>query len=479
MAFIFGGNTGETQESIARKRAIADEMIKGQTRPVDKWSGMANATEKIAGALIGLTADKQSKAMQDNRTQTVAQALAEMRGTPAWTNPDDPSQGIPAGAPDKTAAYSMLSGSSDPQLQDLGMRMQMQDMAGAEAEKTWQNHFGMQNDAATERMNAQQSFQAQQNEASRAQQMNLAKWKANNPAATSTPSNIAEWAAYQRMTPDEQKQYLIMKRANPYLNLGDQMVQPDPTQPGVPMGGFGVGIKPERKIQDDRVITMPAVPGVTPANVPNPAQPMPPANPQNAPPQPIQYTPPDGLRQPAVSPAQTPNASGGVTVQNLPTPPAKIAKAKTALTEFSNNSKFIGDTVDLAIKQASAGGAGVGSVLGNLPGTQANDLRNTLNTLKANVGFDRLQQMRNNSPTGGALGNVSDTEGKLLQSVQGALEPNQSKEQLTRNLEHVKTYYNQLVIDQQNAFAETFGASDGGGSSQKPANDGWSIQKVE
>lgn len=42
------------------------------------------------------------------------------------------------------------------------------------------------------------------------------------------PSSIREWKQFQAMTPEEQKQYLIMKRANPYLNLGDTMTQPDP-----------------------------------------------------------------------------------------------------------------------------------------------------------------------------------------------------------------------------------------------------------
>lgn len=62
-----------------------------------------------------------------------------------------------------------------------------------------------------------------------------------------TPASLQEWAAFQRMTPEQQAQYLTMKRANPYLNLGGQMVQPNPVQPGVAMGGFDKTLPPEQR----------------------------------------------------------------------------------------------------------------------------------------------------------------------------------------------------------------------------------------
>src|SRR5690606_32240519 len=59
----------------------------------------------------------------------------------------------------------------------------------------------------------------------------------------------------------------------------------------------------------------------------------------------------------------------------------------------------------------------LGSMLSNLPGTGAHDVSSMLNTIRANVGFDRLKAMRSTSPTGGALGAVSDSENKMLQST--------------------------------------------------------------
>lgn len=70
-------------------------------------------------------------------------------------------------------------------------------------------------------------------------------------------------------------------------------------------------------------------------------------------------------------------------------------------------------------------------------GTPAHDLQSKMDTVKSNIGFDRLQEMRDNSPTGGALGQVSEMENKLLQSVWGALNQSQSEEAFIQNLDAV------------------------------------------
>jgi len=51
---------------------------------------------------------------------------------------------------------------------------------------------------------------------------------------------------------------------------------------------------------------------------------------------------------------------------------------------------------------------GVGAFLKNIPYTDALELNTQLDVIRANVGFDRLQVMRDNSKTGGALGNISN-----------------------------------------------------------------------
>jgi hypothetical protein len=80
-----------------------------------------------------------------------------------------------------------------------------------------------------------------------------------------------------------------------------------------------------------------------------------------------------------------------------------------------------------------------------VPGTTAYDLQQRLVTLKANLGFDRLQQMRDASPTGGALGQVAVQELQALQATVGSLELGQSKAELQKNLNKIENHYSNWV----------------------------------
>jgi hypothetical protein len=77
-------------------------------------------------------------------------------------------------------------------------------------------------------------------------------------------------------------------------------------------------------------------------------------------------------------------------------------------------------------KKVSPWTTGVGSLLSNLPATDAANFSAELDSLKANIAFGELAEMRAASKTGGALGNVSDRELALLSSALGALDPKQS-----------------------------------------------------
>ena len=96
--------------------------------------------------------------------------------------------------------------------------------------------------------------------------------------------------------------------------------------------------------------------------------------------------------------------------------------------------------------------AGVGSSLAAIPGTDARDLQSKLETIKANLGFDRLQQMREQSPTGGALGAVAVQELTALQSTIASLDQGQSRAELKKSLEKIARHYNNwLETTQGNA----------------------------
>lgn len=87
-----------------------------------------------------------------------------------------------------------------------------------------------------------------------------------------------------------------------------------------------------------------------------------------------------------------------------------------------------------------------GEGLSRIPGTAAHDLDQMLNTVKSNAAFDRLQQMRDNSATGGALGGVSTIELQLLSSSISALEQSQGKDQLLENLARVHNTYLDIIF---------------------------------
>ena len=147
--------------------------------------------------------------------------------------------------------------------------------------------------------------------------------------------------------------------------------------------------------------------------------------------------------------------SGEMTLED-----ALDAKAKSSPSMIIHETKQAGEREkekglkDSTIRQAdlvisrineAAGGvsnwtAGVGSALSAIPGTPARNLSGVVDSIKANLGFEALQEMRRNSPTGGALGQVAVQELNMLQSTVASLDRGQSPEQLKRNLLKVKEH---------------------------------------
>jgi hypothetical protein len=88
---------------------------------------------------------------------------------------------------------------------------------------------------------------------------------------------------------------------------------------------------------------------------------------------------------------------------------------------------FQTDTILGAIRRARKivqedGGVGFESLLSGVPTTNAKKLATELSPIFGNLAFDRLQQMRDESKTGGAVGNVSERELDLLASTVASLD---------------------------------------------------------
>jgi hypothetical protein len=113
----------------------------------------------------------------------------------------------------------------------------------------------------------------------------------------------------------------------------------------------------------------------------------------------------------------------------------KLPALQRALQSKELSESFIQPKIDSVLARANEFNTGFGGAIGSLvPGSPAYDLKVDIDTLLANAGFDKLQQMRDNSPTGGALGQVSERELALLQAAQQAIYQSQTKEQLQKNL---------------------------------------------
>lgn len=152
---------------------------------------------------------------------------------------------------------------------------------------------------------------------------------------------------------------------------------------------------------------------------------------------------------------QTPDGN----LQAIPGGPADtkqqgVLNQDTAMLQGSTNSM---DRLAAAANEALnhpglAGTMGLRGVIPNIPGTAAADAAAKLSTLKSQVAFGVLQDMRNNSKTGGALGQVSDKEGALLQANLAALEKSQSVEQMKESLQKIIKYTDDAKGRLQNAY---------------------------
>lgn len=149
---------------------------------------------------------------------------------------------------------------------------------------------------------------------------------------------------------------------------------------------------------------------------------------------------PQGFMQPIAVPI----AGGPVETKAAEVAKAADEQRRQQVTYADVVTQDVGRAIDM-VEKSQVPLTWIGSLASALPGTPAHDLSNLVNTIKANIGFDRLQQMRAASPTGGALGQVSEQENKLLQSTIGALEQSQGKDQFLYNLRRVNDLYLDII----------------------------------
>jgi hypothetical protein len=147
-----------------------------------------------------------------------------------------------------------------------------------------------------------------------------------------------------------------------------------------------------------------------------------------------------------------PNVPEGFVMSPIPGGPAAqdAERAAAQAGERQNQAEQFGgialDDIDraLAILENNPGAGGRAAVVAQYdPESQTSSLSRVYETIGAYTSFDRLQRMREASPTGGALGAVSERELSLLQNAYGALDPTAPSAEQIYNLQRL----NNMIMD--------------------------------
>lgn len=119
--------------------------------------------------------------------------------------------------------------------------------------------------------------------------------------------------------------------------------------------------------------------------------------------------------------------SGSDALQEFKSSQAEMKRLTAARDSVIAKSGFVLQAIDKALdiistaKQPTTGLLGAGFRI--FAGSDAKRLDAVLDTIRSNIGFKELNEMRQSSKTGGALGNVTVRELELLQSTMVSLDP--------------------------------------------------------
>lgn len=185
-----------------------------------------------------------------------------------------------------------------------------------------------------------------------------------------------------------------------------------------------------------------------------------------------------------------PTQQGGWTLEVMEGSPTAKALAKKTTGRIETIGRELGSLNELrtTIEENSATLGIPGAIASYIPGTKRKDAEALATEIKANIGFDRLQQLREESPTGGALGQVAVQELEALQAVLGSLNFNQSKSAFLNNIDKIESQYIRTLEAIAN---DTYGSTQiddvmpnwreivKGGGAKKPAKGRFSTEQLD
>ena len=146
--------------------------------------------------------------------------------------------------------------------------------------------------------------------------------------------------------------------------------------------------------------------------------------------------------------------------------PKASAAFRSATTELDTQIK------DLEFLRNHPGLSGItGLVYGNTPAitADAREAKALLKTILARGGFQALASLRAASPTGGAVGNVSDTEGRYLRDSYAPLDTSQDTDSFQRGLDRAIAQAKSSKLNIQQAYDDTYSYRQGAAPAGAPA----------
>jgi hypothetical protein len=150
---------------------------------------------------------------------------------------------------------------------------------------------------------------------------------------------------------------------------------------------------------------------------------------------------------------------------------AKFPQATSAVKTFETTSNTLIKDLETLAKHPGLGSI-TGIAAGRLPGitSAGREAEALFDKISARGGFQELQNMRQASPTGGALGNVSNQEGAQLRQAFAALDRRQDAASVRKAISDA---INQIRASQQTikeAYDMTYEYKQGGGAAPAPAS---------
>lgn len=155
----------------------------------------------------------------------------------------------------------------------------------------------------------------------------------------------------------------------------------------------------------------------------------------------------------------------------LPEAKARLAATQAKFDRLSQAAQRVLD--DKGLWQA----VGLGRGLSMIPSSAGANVLARIKSLQSQAGLAVLQDMRDNSKTGGAVGQVSNFEQEIFQNALGAIgNLNQSPEAYRQALEDIKNYARTTKMRFEKAFNDTYPELSGGkpaGNGDSAGNGGW------